>query len=278
MAKAEVDLAAGQPVGGAIPASCQLDTIEQVIEEMRRRWLRLHRAGDWRAVFARTYLCTTEKLLEAVRRPDVFTNPTWVEAIDCHFAGRYFTAEDQWEGEGECPWPWRIAFKSARQKRTMVFQDMLLGMNAHINYDLPYSLDATIPQDATPDEIEVYRRDNEQLNRTLVSIVNVIQDEIAEDYDPNLDIFDLLMGQGDEQGGSRMIRVWRARSWAHFLLLRQAHGDPTARARVDRLIQETACEYALMLLEIQRALPALYWPNRLYRDSLNWLIRHRRVR
>jgi hypothetical protein len=278
MADTEVDPAAAQPGSDETAPSCGPENIEQVIAEMTRRWLRLHRAGDWRAVFAKTYLRTTEKLLEATRRPDIFNNPAWVETIDCHFAQRYFTAEDLWEGDGNCPWPWRIAFQSARRKSTFVFQDMLLGMNAHINYDLPYSLDATIPADATPDEIETYRRDNDRLNRTLVSIVNVIQDEIAEDYDPALDIVDLVLGKGDEQGGSRMIRIWRARSWAHFLLLRQAKDDPTTRARVDKLIENTACEYALMLLEVQRAIPVLYWPNRLYRDSLTWLTRRRRMR
>jgi hypothetical protein len=276
MAEAEVNLAVGAPGVDASATSCRLEKIEQVIEEMTRRWIRLHRAGDWRAVFAKTYLCTTEKLLEATRRPGIFTDTAWVVSIDCHFAQRYFTAEDLWEDGGNCPWPWRIAFQSARQKRTLVFQDVLLGMNAHINYDLPYSLDATIPADATPNEIETYRRDNDQLNHTLVSIINLIQEEIAEDYDPGIDIIDLVLGKGDEQGGSRMIRIWRARSWAHFLLLREARDDPLARARVEKLIEHTACEYALMLLEIQRAIPVLYWPNRLYRDSLNWLVRRRR--
>ena len=276
MAEAEAVTALGQPGSGAVAPPCNLDSIEQVIEEMTRRWLRLHRAGDWRAVFAKTYLRTTELLFEATKRPGAFTNPGWVSTIDCHFAQRYFSAEDSWLGDGICPWPWRIAFQSARQKRTFVFQDMLLGMNAHINYDLPYSLDATIPDGVTNEELAAYWRDNEQLNRTLVSIVNDIQEEIADDYDPGLDVVDLLMGQGDEQGGSRMIRIWRARSWAHFLLLRQARDDPAARAQVEKLIEHTACEYALMLMEVQRAIPGLYWPNRLYRDSLNWLVRHRR--
>jgi hypothetical protein len=276
MAEAEIVPAALHRPVESLPASRTFDTIEQVVEEMRLRWLRLHRAGDWRAVFAKTYLRTTELLLVATRQPGTFINPRWVQTIDCHFAQRYFAAQDLWESGRDCPWPWRIAFQSARQKRTLVFQDMLLGMNAHINYDLPYSLDATIPQDATPEELALYWRDNDQLNRTLVSIVNVIQDEIASDYDPGLDVVDLLMGQGDEDGGSRMIRVWRARSWAHFLLLHQARNDVTARAPVEKLIETTACEYALMLLEIQRAFPALYWPNRLYRDSLCWLGKRRR--
>jgi hypothetical protein len=277
VAEKEVRFPTDQQSANTAPTTCDMENIEQVIEEMRRRWRLLHRSGNWRAVFAKTYLRTTEKLFEASKQPGTFLNPDWVVAIDCHFAQRYFSAEDRWEGAGTCPWPWRIAFQSARQKRTFVFQDILLGMNAHINYDLPYSLDATIPQDATPEELTTYRRDNEQLNRLLVSIVNVIQEEVAGDYDPTLDVVDLVLGEGDEGGGSRMIRIWRARSWAHFLLLRQARGDNTARAQIDKLIEQTACEYALMLMEIQRAVPGLYWPNRLYRDSLGWILRRRRV-
>ena len=277
MAEVKVDLAKGQQSGGTTSTPCELENIEQVIEEMTRRWRLLHRAGDWRAVFAKTYLRTTENLFEATKQPGTFLNPDWVVAIDCHFAQRYFSAEDRWLGDGVCPWPWRIAFQSARQKRTFVFQDMLLGINAHINYDLPYSLDATIPEDVTPQELASYRRDNEQLNRALVGIVNVIQNEIASDYDPALDVVDLILGEADEGGGSRLIRIWRARSWAHFLLLRQTKDDEKAREQVDKLIEQTACEYALMLMEVQRAIPKLYWPNRLYRDSLVWLGKRRRV-
>jgi hypothetical protein len=256
-------------------ASRRCTTIEEIVEEMTRRWLALHRAGDWRAVFARTYLKTTEQLLEATRIPGAFHNPDWVVSIDCEFAHRYFSAIDCWDAGGTCPWPWRLAFHGATRKNTFAFQDILLGMNAHINYDLPYSLHATIPDGLSIAQLAAYREDNDQLNRVLAQIVNLIQAEIRSDYDPGLTLVDLGLGNVDEGQGARLIRIWRERSWSHFLLLHGTRGDPEARREVDQLIERTAIEYALLLLELQRIVPMLRWPNRLYRDSVNWIRRRR---
>src|SRR5690349_6259920 len=122
-----------------------LTKLSQVIEEMERRLLPLRRAGDWRTAFADTYLQTTVQIDKAVRTPRLFARPDWVETFDCDFAQRYFTAADCY-GRHACPRPWQLAFKSAHSKRTFAFQDVLLGMNAHINYDLPHSLDAVVPR------------------------------------------------------------------------------------------------------------------------------------
>lgn len=250
-------------------------TIEDVVEQMTERWRVLHRQRDWRAVFAKTYLATTEQLLEAYRKPGTFLNPEWIVRIDCEFAQRYFEAFDAWERGEPCPWPWRIAFRSASSKRTMVFQDMLLGMNAHINYDLPFSLDATIPTGITREELATYRQDNDTLNRILGSIVDVIQDEVGGDYDPGIGLMDTVLDDVDEAGGARMIRLWRERSWGNFLLLRSTRDSPEERELVEKSIERTANDFALILLQLQQALPFIYWPNRVYRDTLNALRRSR---
>jgi hypothetical protein len=192
-----------------------------------------------------------------------------VVQIDCVFAQRYFDAFDCYESTGTCPWPWRIAFRSALDKRTFVLQDMLLGMNAHINYDLPIALEATIPRDLPPDELAIYRRDHYGLNNALGRAVNLVQGEIERDHDPGLAFGDWLFGEHDESGASRLINLWRERSWGNFLLLRGA----SDREEAEDVIERSASEFALMLLQFQRLVPGLYWPNRVYRDSIGWLRR-----
>jgi len=250
------------------------DTIEQVVAAMTERWQALNQFGDWRAVFAKTYLRTTEAILEVMHRPGVFESPAWIVELDCEFARRYFDAFDQFESTGECPWPWRLAFRSAVTKRTLAIQDVLLGMNAHINYDLPYSLHATIPHGLGTDDLEAYRRDNLAMNRVLGSAIDKVQREVTHQYDLVLSAADAALRDRGEVFAGEMIRAWRARSWSSFVVLRSG-GDTVA---VEHLIEESAIDNAVLLLQVQRAFPAIYWPNRLYRDSLNSLSRRRRSR
>ena len=251
--------------------SDQFHSVEQVVEAMTRRWHALNRLGDWRAVFAKTYLRTTEAILEVLHAPGVFANPAWIVDLDCEFARRYFDAFDQFEAGGLGPWPWRLAFRSAVAKRTLAIQDVLLGMNAHINYDLPYSLHATIPAGLPVDDLEAYRQDNLAMNRVLGAAIDKVQREVTNEYDLVLTAADAALRNRDEAFAGEMIRAWRARSWSSFVVLRS--GGETAA--VDRLIEESAIDNALLLLQVQRAFPAIYWPNRLYRDSLNSLSRRR---
>ena len=57
------------------PPSLSCHTIEEVIDDMNGRWRALQRAGDWRAVFAKTYLRTTEQILVATRTAGVLVVP-----------------------------------------------------------------------------------------------------------------------------------------------------------------------------------------------------------
>ncbi|MFP5318408.1 MAG: DUF5995 family protein [Acidimicrobiia bacterium] len=244
-----------------------LTTIEAVIDEMTSRWHRLHRGGDWRAVFARTYLTTTQQILAATRRPGVFLNPDWIVRIDCDFAHRYFRAFDDFERTGRCALPWQVAFQSARAKQTFILQDVLLGMNAHINFDLPHSLDATIPRGLPPEDLEPYRLDNAALNLVLSESVGVVQGTLADYYDAVLHVLNAVFGRRDEAFATRLIEAWRARAWGTFLVLRTTE----ATGEVHGLIEQSAVDNAMLLLEVQRHFPALYWPNRLFRQVVTGL-------
>lgn len=248
-----------------------LTTIEAVIDEMTDRWRRLHRAGDWRAVFAKTYLETTEQILAATRKPGLFLNPAWIVEIDCDFAQRYFDAVDAFDRGGDCPWPWRFALQAAVRKQTFLMQDVLLGMNAHINYDLPHSLHATVPRDVTAEALDAYRKDNATLNLVLSEAVGAVQTEVADHYDFALNVFDAALGKRDEEFAARLIEAWRSRAWGTFLVLR----NTVAAGEVHQLIEQSAVDNALLLLEVQRHFPSLYWPNRLFRQSVARFSRRR---
>ena len=241
--------------------------IEDVLREMERRYRALDRAADFRAVFARSYLTTTEHVYAATRRPGVFRDPEWVARIDCAFAERYFRAWDAFAAGADCPEPWAIAFRAALDGGTAVLQDILLGMNAHISLDLPYSLDDTIEPDASPERLALRHADHETLNEVLAEAVDAVQRDAAWAYDPALAAADILLGSVDERLASRFIRYLRNRVWEEYLLLRAAR-EPGLRRLVERNIESAAIDTAHLLLEPQRILPRMRTPLRIYRRSV----------
>ena len=258
-----------------------MTSIDEVIDEMSRRWRALDRAGDMRAVFAKSYLATTEAVRRAAEKSGGFEDPAWLVALDVEFARRYFAAFDAFESGAPCPRPWLLALENASARKTFVLQDILLGMNAHIAYDLPHALDATIPHGCTPERLEVYRRDHEHMNRVLAETVDHVQRQAAWAYDPALMLGDVLLGNLDERLAATYIGNWRTRVWEQFLLLRSAHDAPT-RALVESHIDNAATDGALWLLEPQKLLPALVPPLRAWRGGVSLvrrgLERRRRLR
>ncbi|MGI8549968.1 MAG: DUF5995 family protein [Dehalococcoidia bacterium] len=118
--------------------------LDRLIERMDARLQALLEAGDRRAHFLlmyRTFKHELRRNLQAGR----FLDRAWSEAICCRMAEMYFESDTAYEQQREdYPEPWRMCFDGALQGRTNLLQDMLLGMNAHVNYDLPLSTYQTL--------------------------------------------------------------------------------------------------------------------------------------
>jgi Family of unknown function (DUF5995) len=80
-----------------------------------------------------------------------FVDADWTERWDVVFADMYLDALEAWNATGDAPGPWAIAFGAANDTpRVPPLRHLLLGMNAHINYDLPQSLIEVISDDESP--------------------------------------------------------------------------------------------------------------------------------
>ena len=97
---------------------------------------------DTQATFLDTYRRTTVAVGEQVEQGR-FEDPGWVDRWDVAFADLYLDALDADAGRRRAsPRPWRLAFE--RRRGLPPLRHVLLGINAHINYDLPQSLLAVI--------------------------------------------------------------------------------------------------------------------------------------
>lgn len=114
-----------------------------LLERFERSDAALRRAGDGKRHFSGMYLRSTHAVL-AELNADGFADGEWVERWDVDFAERYLDALDAWEAGVATPRPWRIAFGAAERDDLPPLRHQLVGLNAHLNFDLPQSVLALV--------------------------------------------------------------------------------------------------------------------------------------
>ncbi len=145
--------------------------VDDVVVQMQARLDALPPASP-RQPFLSTYLRTTQAVGDTVDAGK-FLDPAWVEQWDVIFAELYLRAHDAFvAGESQAvPRPWRLAFTAPDDLPAL--RHVLLGINAHVNYDLPQAMLAVIsPADFDDEElVQSRRRDHESIDEVLASRV-----------------------------------------------------------------------------------------------------------
>jgi len=113
------------------------ETVDSVVADMQDRLDGLTVAEDHLRWFLGTYLRTTLAVGRAVDE-GFFEDPAWVERWDVVFAELYLDALDTYRRGGRPSRPWRLAFDPSSDPGPL--RHLLLGINAHVNFDLPQAL------------------------------------------------------------------------------------------------------------------------------------------
>jgi hypothetical protein len=151
--------------------------------------------GDRRGAFLCVYARVTEAVGAAIDAGE-FADPEWVTDYLVTFADLYREALLAYE-TGDLvalPDPWQVAFETAARGDALVVQDVVLGINAHVNYDLALALQRV---GVGPDRRARYA-DHCAVNAVLRSLVDEVQDRIAEFYAPGVTDLDESFGRLDE--------------------------------------------------------------------------------
>ena len=192
--------------------------------------------------FLGTYLRTTRAVGAALDR-GAFEDPDWVARWDVDFAGLYLDALEAYrEDAGSVGAPWRLAFgaRSGLPPEAHV----LLGMNAHINFDLPQSLIRVIPPAdfTSPALLEVRRRDHGRIDEVLAS--RVAEEDLAlQRAGGRRTPLDRLLAPANRQASRLFLRESRRKVWVNTGALHAARlRGPAAYA--DRLADLEAASAA----------------------------------
>lgn len=226
--------------------------VRGTIRQMQQRFEQLADACDHNAVFALTYLRTTQSYLEYSQTPGFLSDPAFVNHQDVAFAQMYFDAYDNYRaGHLErVPKAWQIALSAADRHRVSGLGNLLLGMNAHVNRDLPFVL-AAIGL-ATPSGAS-RKPDHDQIDVMLNHVIEPLVAEAAARFDPQLPNVRTPFGVGWTALLQALV-LWREAAWRNAELLVSAP-TPQARDLVAAQIEATAATTATTILAGTAYLP-----------------------
>ncbi len=180
------------------------------------------------AIFPLAYVRMTQTYGWTRDQAGYYHDVPYMNHMDAVFAKYYTDAYYNWSGGNRAAVPkaWLYAFDAAKNKTVSGAGDLFLGMNAHINRDLPFVLYASglVGSDGTSG-----KSDFDAVERWLNDDTAPLLAEAAQRFDPTIDdtnnvLVDYLSFQ--------MVSAWRENAWRNAELLAAA---PTAdRTRAGR--------------------------------------------
>jgi|tagenome__1003787_1003787.scaffolds.fasta_scaffold20982513_3 hypothetical protein len=204
------------------------------------------------AVFSLAYARTTEKV-QAVEQsqPKFFADNPWLNHYDATFADMYLSAWNSWQRHGTAPPAWALAFQTADQEGASAAGNLLLGMSAHVNRDLPFALYAIglVKPDGSS-----RKPDHDAVNKILNMVISPLLNEIAAKYDPQVRVTPSLPAALDVFLEFQVLPEWREEAWENAAALASAP-NAAARAMIADQIEQAAVAKGKALLAATQYLP-----------------------
>jgi hypothetical protein len=237
------------PQPGPVPG-CHRSSLRCIDGEIRQMHRWQQRLGcDHRAVFDTTYLVLTRQLrIAAVARPSKIRDLRYLYREDALFASLYFRTLRSYARGRPVPEAWRIALDTARDGEVNAGQDMLLGINAHVQNDMPFVLAALGLFDRHG---RSRKPDHDVVNEVLADAYQPVIDAITERYDPLLAVTNASWDPVEDIGALEMVRGWRELVWRNAERLIAAR-DAAERASVAREIEDGAAVWARLMAAPQQ--------------------------
>ena len=224
----------------------RVQCVDSTIREMTKRFDPLATSCDHRALFSLLYLRVTQQYRLAVSDPNYFSDNAFVNHEDAVFAKYFFTPMDAYnKGDlANVPQAWQIALDAATRKQVTGEGDLLLGVNAHVQRDLPFVLAAiglVKPDGATR------KPDHDKVNEILYAAYDPAITEGAQRFDPSINV--TLPGPLQALGYQTFFQAvegWREVAWRNAERLVSAP-DAAARAAVAQDIENYAAGQAQLI-------------------------------
>lgn len=199
------------------------------------------------AVFALTYMRTTQTYAWFRDQPGNLSDVPWVNYEDAVFGSFYFQAYNGWYSSPRdlslVPPAWQIAFQAADSHSVTANGNLLLGMSAHINADLPfvlYEIGLVAPDGSSR------KADHEAINAMLNSELEALLAEIADKFDPTINPPATPAGVG-LTALYQLVEGWRETAWTEAEALANSADLPTFWATAQSIQDNAAAQSEAIL-------------------------------
>jgi hypothetical protein len=152
----------------------QLNSIDDVLKVLDSIISRAVVENDTLGYFAALYRQVTFEVKNGIEN-NFFDDGPRMEKLDVVFAKRYIDAYYSWKDNRPVTQSWKAAFSYCRRNEPIVLQHLLMGMNAHINFDLGIAA-AEISRGVN---IELLKNDFNKINEILSMQVNGVQKNLS---------------------------------------------------------------------------------------------------
>jgi uncharacterized protein DUF5995 len=187
--------------------------------------------------FNKLYLTITESVLERLY-DGKFADPAFLSRLDVEFATRYFDALRAWsDGSPHCPQVWSGLFHRIGGPDCRPLPSACAGVNAHINFDLPFALVTTFDHlGSDPVDDSDQHHDYLQINEIFAEAIPGLRRGYLEKWQL---LIDTMNGDLDDWWQGEMVNYTRNVAWRNAQKLWAIRHDMIAtdkeRAHLDRI-------------------------------------------
>ena len=168
-------------------------------------------SGDKRSVFAEAYSQMTAAMLSEIRAGR-FRDPVWVSDLLDAFADYYFDAVTAFETSDPISESWRLAMGAAARDDLSVLHHLFLGINAHINRDLIFTVTDLFQRVGGPTDQQ--REDFDRVNEVIGETIDIVQRDVIAKRSAIWGFVDAALGPFDEWLIVELIENWRTDVWS----------------------------------------------------------------
>ncbi|MBO9702632.1 MAG: hypothetical protein J7604_20640 [Sporocytophaga sp.] len=207
----ESSLPKGQPIESTLT---KLDKIIASCEKSKNR----------NGYFAAFYKTISIRVRGAIEKGEFEDNQRMTEFVEI-FANYYLDAYESYHNNTlGADSPWFYAFENGKKKHTII-QHLLLGVNAHVNYDLPNTCVAVAPGK----EVINLSKDYFQINQILSDAIVQLEKDIFF-LSPVLGLLARIIPKLERKLLNFSVSVARSKSWECACIL--AMSDEKGKAEV----------------------------------------------
>ena len=143
-----------------------------------------------------------------------FADGPRMERLDTIFANRYLAAHQAFISGGTASGCWQLAFTTTANGQLIILQALLVGINAHINFDLGIAAAEICPGEA----IAGLHGDFDKINQLLGGLLPKVEATIGR-FSPLIGVLDNLGGRSEEEVLNFSLDAARDDAWNHALIL-----------------------------------------------------------